>query len=1176
MIVRRLLPALVIMAAAVFSESASWWDVRLADAQMDLARARTEALTVIKGDSRSAEAVAVASWWLGTLDSLPDPEEILETVTPPINPELAFILGLIESELSGLPPAGTLINAELSGPWGTFGRLDLGRGVVPADIDLPPLGTPWNGPGTHYRVGLVSEDGRIAVPPSLQLGGVVLVAWTIEAADTVDGFLVVEAQGDLNLEVDGIGIAEIRFAGIGDPGVIWYRVHLESGTHRFRAAMAPQGLASVRLSLFDDETGPVILPRSDTGGQMPQWAESTLTAIDPPTPDIDVSDPTAVGELLRAVEVARIRRDVPLQRTLLDQALAAAPDEPMVNLAVATFSVLEPTGEASEVVAGRAADHLQRCSELPITGLVERLLATRQNRIEDVERLQEKLIEEHPSDVRVLRLRITQAVHRGWPQEAADALAGLERALGPTESVQRLRLQVLEGLEHWTEYRNVLHSLAAQAPLRRNHISQLAEGCSTEEAIEMIDKLRRRIQDPDLDADRIRLLLRSERHDEARMALDQALNTWGILPDLGVLDLSLALGSAEAEHSTHVGAKASITRVLASHPTDLDLMTLAWRRGVIEPFWGTFHVDASDIAKSSSVSEEGVDAVLLLDQAVERVFPDGSSLYYYHGLSKALTPAGARRASSLEQMPGAVRIKLAIIKPDGRKIVPAEITPTSRGISLGEVESGDLVEEEYVASVSAISPNVAGHLSPYVYRFADSDRAFGVSEYILLHPPEIELAVEGLFTGLEVSTGTHQDLIVRKWRAEDMPATPYEPFGPPTQELLPWVSYGFGVDWQTVGDNLRNRLIPVVRTTREIRLFAEEHLEGETAIDQLQSLVSALLLSVEDGNAPLDLGVSAGSALSRGRGNRLGVLAALLLSADWEVDLALSRPAPFANTHLAVPSADAFTLPLLRVRRGSTEIWVDLHEETSGVGHISPILQGSDALMVPLTDSIADVFLLSELPTFPNPNLEEHTVLEATIDTEGDAEIVFTMWLRDAQAARFSENLRSVPPDRVDMVFGRLAAGLFPGAENVRGEVQHHDQRLEVRFIMDLPGACDVQGATMECRGFNAASPLAPALASLPERRQPLILQMPILRLDEVVIKPPSGWTSDRPARRLSTPWGHVDETVEAVEGRWQSILVLEIPAVTVEPKSYPEFARFCRAVDELISRPPRFERQAR
>ncbi|RLE25791.1 MAG: hypothetical protein DRJ65_06950 [Acidobacteria bacterium] len=1167
MIVRRLLPVLVIMASAIFGQGATWWDVHLADSQMDLMRARTQALEIIEGDSRSPDAVAVAGWWLDTLDSLPNPGEILEITTPPINPELAFILSLIESELSAMPPAGVLGDAELSGPWGVFGRLGLERDVVPADTGLPPLGTAWNGPGTHYRVQIASDDGRIAVPPSLLLGGVALAAWTIDVTDAIDGYLVIEAQADFNLEVDGTSVDTIRFAGIDDPEVNWYRVQLAPGQHRLRVAMAPQGIASVRPSLFDSEAGPIILSPAGATEPEPVWAPSTITPSTPPTPQIDTSDTAAVPELLHAAAVARLRGDTPLQKSLLDQALAMAPDEPMVHLAVGTFFLLRPTGEAPEVAAGHAAEHLRQCRSVPITGLAERLLATRQNRVEDAERLQERLIEDHPLDVRVLRLRITQAVHRGWPQEAADALVALESVLGPTESVERLRLQVLEGLEHWSEYQNVLHSLATRAPLRRDHIAQLAEGCSTELAVSLIDTLRRRVRDPGLDADRIRLLLRSERPDEARTALDQALETWGPLPHLNGLDLSLTLGSADA------GTSPSIAKSLAWNPADLELLTLAWRRDAVEPFWAPYQVSVEDIAGSSSVSEEGVDVVLLLDQAVERVFPDGSSLYYYHGLSKALTPAGARQASALEQMSGAVRITLAIIKPDGRKIVPAEITPTSRGISMGEVEAGDLIEEEYVAPVPAISPNVPGHLSPYVYRFADSVRAFGWSEYILVHPSNIDLGIEGLFTGLEVTTESHGDLTVRKWRAKDVPATPDEPFGPPIQELLPWVTYGFGVDWVTVGDNLRNRMIPVVRATRELRHFAEQNLKGESPTDQMRSLVSALLDTVKAGNAILDLSVSAGAALSRGQGNRLGVLAAMLLSADWEVDLALSRPAPFAGTHLGVPSADAFNLPLLRARQGSSEIWIDLQEETSGVDHLSPILQGSDALMLPLSDPDAEAFLLSELPTFPNPHLEEHTALEAVINADGGAEVVFTMWLQDAQATRFSENLRSVPSDRRDMVFSRLASGLFPGAENVRGEVLQHNERLEVRFLMDLPDACVETGATLQCRGLVSASALAPVLASLSERRQPLVIQLPILRREDVVIQPPRGWKARRPARRLSTSWGLVKETIENIQGHQRSTLNLEIPAVTVAPESYPEFARFCRAVDELISRPPRFER---
>lgn len=1180
MIVRRLIfiTFFVVFSSAMLGESASWWEVRRADAQMDLASARSEALQVIEENSTSADAVAVASWWLGTLDSLPHPGEILEISTHPTNPELAYVLGLIESELVAMPPAGVLSNAEISGPWGAFGRLDIDRGVVPPDTELPPLGTAWNGPGTHYRVEIVSEDGRIAVPSAMLLGGAVLTAWTINTEEAIDGYLVVEAHADFNLEVDGTVIDRVRFAGNGQPEVSWYRIQMAEGWHRLRVTMAPQTQASVRVSLFDIETGPIILSSVDTTEQTHAWAPSTVAPGTPPTPNINPPGTGGAPELLCAAAVAWLRGDTPLQRVLLDRALSVAPDEPMVHLAAGTFFLLEPTGEAPEIAAGRAADHLRQSRSLPVSGLAERLLATRQNRVEDAERLQEQLIEKHPIDVRALRLRITQAVHRGWPQEAADALVALETVLGPTESVERLRLQVLQGLEHWSEYQDVLHSLATRVPLRRNHIAQLAEGCSIDLAVSMIDTLRLRVLDPDLDADRIRLLLRSERHDEARTALNQALETWGTFPDLSGLDLSLILASANGGADLRSmqdpsDSDRSISQLLARNPADLDLLTLAWKRGAIEPFWAPYRVQVSDVADSVSVSEENVDAVLLLDQAVERVFPDGSSLYYYHGLSKALTPAGARQASAPEHMPGAYRITLAIIKPDGRRVVPAEITPTSRGISLGEVEAGDMVEEEYVAAVPAISPNVPGHLSPYVYRFADSDRAFGLSEYILLHPPEINLAVEGLFTGLEMTSGSHDGLTFRKWRAQDVPATPDEPFSPPNQELLPWVTYGFGIDWQTVGDNLRNRLIPVLRPTPPIREFAVQNLEGETPTDQVRSLVSAMLDTVDAGNAILDLSVSAGAALSRGQGNRLGVLAAMLISADWDIDLALSRPTPFAGTHLKVPSADAFTLPLLRARRGSTELWIDLHEETSGVNHISPILQGSDALMLPLSDPDSDAFLLSDLPTFPNPNLEDHTVLEAVIQANGDAEVVFTMWLEDAQATRFAENLRSVSADRRDAVFGRLISGLFPGAENVRGESHHHEERLEVRFLMDLPGACIETNDIMECRGLNSSPALAPVLASLSERRQPLVLQLPVLRREEVTIQPPPGWKANRSARHLSTLWGRVDETIEVTGKQHRSTLVLEIPPVTVAPEDYPEFARFCRAVDELVSRPPRFER---
>ena len=94
-------------------------------------RRGVQALAAVADDPHSADAVVAASWWLDSLDFLADPGEILTVVDGTRDPELEFVLARIEAELTGQPPAGSLVPAELSGPHGVFDTLDLERGVVP-------------------------------------------------------------------------------------------------------------------------------------------------------------------------------------------------------------------------------------------------------------------------------------------------------------------------------------------------------------------------------------------------------------------------------------------------------------------------------------------------------------------------------------------------------------------------------------------------------------------------------------------------------------------------------------------------------------------------------------------------------------------------------------------------------------------------------------------------------------------------------------------------------------------------------------------------------------------------------------------------------------------------------------------------------------------------------------
>ena len=1145
--------------------SGGWWEVQRLDAALQLQEARQQALRSFFANPRGPEAVALAGWWFSNLDNLKDPGEIVENAPRTDDPAVAFLLGLIEAELAGSPPPGTLSSFEISGPWGISGVLDVARDHIPAEDELPEVATPWSGPGSHFNYRCASEFGHLRTPSSLTADGLTVAAVSVRTDSAVDGWMVLEGRGSLYLELDGRVVDRIHLAGIDAPGVVWYRLNANAGTHRIRLALAPPATATARLTFLQRDGAPIRLHVLD-GPVDADWTASTVVRRMPESLSITPHEFADVPEALLAAELARLRADPAAQLQAIENALSRHGSEPMVHLAAATYFLFEHTAAAAEVIQRRTREHLQRCAELPIFPIVERHLALRQGRQEDVDRLRDVLWNLADDDPRILRARLNIAASEGWQLETQAVLTELAHALGQGEALVVLRAESAAAMGHTSNLQDALRRLVSIAPPRSEQIGELLDACLSGEALKVARQLQNRIDDPDLDADVIRLLITQERLEEARDALAAARTRWGPLPPLD--DLALALVGEDEEDLSH-----TLTGALATRPGDLILRSLTWQLGEAEPFWEPFSVDVHDVTESSDTSEEGVDAVLLLDQAVERVFRDGSSLYYYHGLSKALTPAGARQVATLEQMGDNDRLTLRIVKPDGTVVIPTEISGNNGEVVISDVEPGDLVEESYVAAVRPFSSAIRGHLSPYVYRFADSDRNFGLSEYVLVIDKDIDVTVDGFFEGIEFSETVGDSLRTMHWRAKDVPAVPNEPFAPPAQELLPWVTYGFGIDWPDIGDRLRDRLLISLRTSPELDAFTRQRLTGDDPKDALGRLVNDLLERVEGGPSLLDVGSTAEGAFARGRGNRLGVLAGALVAAGWKTDLILSRPAALAGSHLNVPSRELFISPLLRVHRAGQEIWIDLHDDALGVDSVSPILQGSDGLVLPLSNPAEVVSIEPRLPTFDNPQLLERSTLRVEVEPDGAALIDLTTWLQENEASRLVKSLASVPEDRIPGVFSRIANSIFPGATEVVGTILEQENDVGLHLELRLPSSCERQGDELVCRGLSLNQPLAPLLASLSERNHPLVLQLPIQRRFEVIVRLPEGWSMERAPRRLDSRWGSVHEEMTQSGPEVRSVLELRLPAGVVAPEDYAEFSRFCRAVDELVGRPIALQR---
>ncbi|HHQ48766.1 MAG TPA: DUF3857 domain-containing protein, partial [Acidobacteria bacterium] len=720
------------------------------------------------------------------------------------------------------------------------------------------------------------------------------------------------------------------------------------------------------------------------------------------------------------------------------------------------------------------------------------------------------------------------------------------------------------------ERRGILEAMAGTDPVAPGLAEILLASCLTGPARQVLER-RRQVEDlPSLDLGLARLALNDGDLAGAERLLEAARKRWG---EIGpVDDLTVTLAAAQGREAEEKSLDAALDRT----PSTLQLRTLQWHLGAT-PFWAPFHVDALDVARQHDTSPSGMDSELILDQAVERVYEDGSSLYYYHGLTRALTPAGVDDASTVQLLPDTELLSVRLIKADGTVVVPPETTSNGRGFVIKGVEPGDMVESEYVSAVAPPGASRRGHLSPYIYRFADTNRGFDRSEYTLLVPRDIDLVVDGHFEGLQTTDEIHDGLHLLRWRAVDMPPVELEPFGPPSQDLMPWVNYGFGVRWQDVGDTIRDRALAAMRSSPELDAWGLPLLRGGSPTEALHRLADALEKDLKAGRGVLTLGETAGQSFSLKRGNQATIWATLLVESGWTTDLVLVRPAPYAGTHLKVPNFDAFTTPLLRVRKGEAEVWIDPDLGSAGVGHIRPILQHSDGLVLPLSDPARPVSYLARTPEFPNPELEERMALKARILASGDAEISYDMTLHGRQAKRLEDMIAGIPKDRLDMAYQQIAANIFSGADTVSGAVRHtNDREVVLHLDLHLPSACLPEGTGMTCQALVLAHPISPRLASLPERKTPLVIELPVLQRMESELILPEGWTLAEGSRRVEDPHGSVVRTVTASGNHVRLVLELRIPAQSVPPEAYPGMVRFCHAADDVLTEPPRLRKTGR
>jgi len=1099
-------------------------------------------------------------------------------------------LGCITTFLRG-PALGSLPHLDLDAADGSA------NGVRDASA-LPPLPLPHSG----CDVDVFSADGH---PAAERL-------WAhVRVAEGGTWRLVLDAPAESRVRVDGHEVARHNGPERVPSRFATTTLHLDAGTHDIevrlanvagRTRMAFALMAETRSALDELET---LTQKPGPNSAVALWATALLAhRLGEPVraqaaaerlealpsfflgqvvvADVRRADPTRPPAFGRDAARQNLRRawesDHSLQRVAETAAALEMEDEhPREALAL-----LNEAHQANETSSrgirgpgpGWWAIGLARAQDLRARGLVE-----------DADRALDEAVVQGGGSCAVWESALRRAEERR-ERHREDQILGRLTAMCPGSSARLLRLADQGRL---TERAALLTRILEVTPSREDAASDLAE---------------------------------------AWLALGQARRATDVLRQLTVrspLEASYRLRLVDAWAAA--GDKEQGRRVLLAaldeHPESAELLRAARTFGVELPL-DKFRLDGKALIRAHQTAGRVWDApaVMVLDRAVTRIFPNGAQMTLTHNIVKVETKDGIDKWGEVAVPEGAEILTLRTRKADG-SVHEAESIAGKDSISVPDLAPGDFVEWETLETDAPSAAFHHGFVGDRFY-FRSYDAPLERSEALIVAAPERlqsltidrragapapvrEAAPPGV-TGVEVVA----------MRATQVPQLFAERSAVPAIEFVPSARVSSGVTWKDWCRFVKEELYGNARATPLVQQVAHDierdlrsrptssAAEGHhpPAAPSSRALAEALVAwTNQNVEATDELQDVASEAIARGRGSRLAVVQALAAALGLKTDVVLVRSRLVASAEAPTPVAeiDDFAEPLLRfrgleprdaARHDAADVFVDLRLKHAPLGYLPPALDGAR-------------FLALEGATFgvTSGHGDDHRQIDLSLklESQGGGRALAQETLRGWPALEWAELVDRFGGDRARMrqdFEQRWLGAQFPGAvlEDLDVEVLGPGDapisaptgkaslayaasgvRLKYSFASPQLGTRRAQELTLLPTFFRSQ----PGRRFATEARRATALQLGFdvpLDLRATVELPASARIID-PETQGSEHVGQgagyrFGESREVVASATRPTILLQrdarVPLMRVSPDAYPTVAADLRRVDAFEQRPLR------
>ena len=334
-------------------------------------------------------------------------------------------------------------------------------------------------------------------------------------------------------------------------------------------------------------------------------------------------------------------------------------------------------------------------------------------------------------------------------------------------------------------------------------------------------------------------------------------------------------------------------------------------------------------------------AARVLDYAAFWVHADGSSRMLEHELIRCRAPKPSARWPSSSCKTGSI-LHMRVIKKDGTVLEP-ELIEGKQTVTMPHLEVGDYIETERIESNPGDGQRGLNYTGPRWF-FREENIAYARSELVVISPKPKPLSIETRNDVPPPEVTENGPLVVRRWRVQNSPAAPVEPFGAPITEFLPSVQLGWGV---SLNDSLRSMsdavadMSPVDPRLVRIAQHIVEGVPESARTERAKRLYRWILANVQEGDESDGRRVVIGKNGNQWRGY-ITLCRALRIPVNYAVAqnrLSLPPSGPFSEAML-------FTQPLLRVTADKEPIWLSFGGKYTPFAYVSAEARGMPAYVL--------------------------------------------------------------------------------------------------------------------------------------------------------------------------------------------------------------------------------------